>query len=92
MPTKGCASGPVGSVRVGIGTMAEGKASRSQHGKEQILVLLLPNHKTLGKRPNFFPPQYCHLLKGDKNGTYFREILWGFIKVCRKLSAVPVTE
>lgn len=81
MTAKGHASGPEGPVRVGIGTMIEGKESRSQHRKEKILVWLLPTNKNLGKRPNFFPPQYYLLLNEDENGIYFRKTLWEFIKI-----------
>lgn len=39
--TKGCASGPGGPVRVGIDTVVEGKESRSQNKKDEILAPLL---------------------------------------------------
>lgn len=39
--TKGCASGPAGPVRVGMGAVVEGKESRSQNEKEETLALLL---------------------------------------------------
>lgn len=61
MSTKGCASGAVGPVRVGISTAMEGKESRSQHEEDQTSDLLLTTHKALDKRLDFLLPRYYQL-------------------------------